>query len=784
MPDCKRIIISGAMLLLVPSCARAQHLAFQDLLQSFVVTNRYYRASVSKHTGELYSVVDRLSGRTAISGDRLIIRVSGRPDALGPADFSAARFAIADGFDFYVRVVWQGTLSGSDGRHRIERTYEFTNSPYVYEQVAILVGELPSEAREPKMTLQEVTWQFRRDNVGVAISRTAEDLWTELPTGPMGGLEPSLTGHTFTTQFDGDPTNPRRRIVVSGKARDAAATSADLAGGHGLVAASLVSIVGGLPDDSVLHQPLLRFYAGYGLRQDASDSTWTFTNWNRYELSNGLIPLRRKYVDTPTADDWLEEDILIRITMHLVNRMKFDGGWPRWWAWSSAGVTYPQGDIFTAHSRDFPAMAYVWSYLTVEWKSDRWVHSQSDADVIYRQLQRLRPFYGVGPDASILNFKDLHEGVPYIAYSANRKEATGNGPKGVLNAHAQALHFAWIMKDASELGGNLEDARKWKEIIEFYHPGSRMLYRLLYPGADDCHLALPADGGLAGNCDFLSGHLGYSIGRACIYPGCRGPAAHPTYSFISHQGIAAEYLDAEEYEPEFVDAVERASRLDFNPYDRPTYLPLGSLVAQLCRVLPLALVFTRDSFGMAMPDKGREGPPQHLQYDISAASLAEVNTFARLRFQQLLETRRAHDPQRVIGEAPGKGLRKVIWTNRRFVTDWIPGFWEEKDPADVPLSLRFSVEIRPPSGGQVGNWVAYRIDNRIEVMADFDSGVAVLKLPPTGVETQYVTGYRDYDPRTLRWKDPVNEQSFSLPPGHELVLPSLARKRLVFVHLR
>src|SRR2546425_565028 len=318
--SCTTVITSAVGLLLFPMFATGQQLAFRDSAQSFVVTNRYYRASVSKQTGELYSVVDRLRGRMAISGDKLNVRVAGRRDSIGPADFSTARFSIADGFDFYVRVVWRGTLAGSGDRQHIERTYEFTNSPYIYEQVAILVVGAPGEPPEPKLALQEVTWAFRRDNESVTIGRTAEDLWTELPGGPMGGLELSLTGQTFATTFADPTTSPRRRIVISGKLNDPASTSADLKAGHGLVAASLVSISGGLPDDSVLHQPLLRFYPGYGLRQEGSDGTFNFVNWNYYELSNGLIPLRRKYSDNPAANDWLEEDVFIRITMHLVDR--------------------------------------------------------------------------------------------------------------------------------------------------------------------------------------------------------------------------------------------------------------------------------------------------------------------------------------------------------------------------------------------------------------------------------------------------------------------------------
>jgi len=231
--------------------------------------------------------------------------------------------------------------------------------------------------------------------------------------------------------------------------------------------------------------------------------------------------------------------------------------------WSSAGVTYPDGDIFTAHSRSFPAVAYLWSYLTLEWEDGHWIHSQGPADVIYEQLQQLRKFYGLGSDTSKVNFKDRHQGSYYIAYSANRKETLGNGPKGVLNTHANALQFAWLMKEASELRGNPEDAKKWQAIVDFYHPGSRMLYELLYPGARDCHTSTDQGRRRISQCTFLSGHLAYAIDNPCVYPGCDEPGAHPSYSFISHEGIAAGYLDAGEYEPEFV---------------TPSSVPQGSII--------------------------------------------------------------------------------------------------------------------------------------------------------------------------------------------------------------
>src|SRR5205823_4279497 len=147
-----RITTFGLFLLAAPVDTQGQTLAFRDVDTSFVVMNRYYTASVSKQTGELHSVIDRRDGHTAISGDRLIVRIS-RPPEQRSADFSSWRFSIQHGFDFYVRVVVASSNAGDN--LRVERTYEFTNSPYIYEQVAI-VGTARPGARETAMTLNEV----------------------------------------------------------------------------------------------------------------------------------------------------------------------------------------------------------------------------------------------------------------------------------------------------------------------------------------------------------------------------------------------------------------------------------------------------------------------------------------------------------------------------------------------------------------------------------------------------------------------------------------------------
>jgi len=97
----------------------------------------------------------------------------------------------------------------------------------------------------------------------------------------------------------------------------------------------------------------------------------------------------------------------------------------------------------------------------------QWVHSQGDADLIYNQLQQLRGSMA-WPNASIQQFQRRPRYVDYIAYSANRKETLGNGPKGVLNTHAQAS-ASLGHEGGKRTAGNSDDVQEvGKQLSNFY----------------------------------------------------------------------------------------------------------------------------------------------------------------------------------------------------------------------------------------------------------------------------------------------------------------------------
>src|SRR5438093_11341240 len=117
-------LIAALLLPSGPADFRAQALVSYDSADALIVGNSYYTASIKRQTGELYSVIDRMRGRTLISGDKLAVRLSDRSEALPTSYFFESQLSIGEKFDFYVRVTWRGTVIGAPDT--IVRTYEFT----------------------------------------------------------------------------------------------------------------------------------------------------------------------------------------------------------------------------------------------------------------------------------------------------------------------------------------------------------------------------------------------------------------------------------------------------------------------------------------------------------------------------------------------------------------------------------------------------------------------------------------------------------------------------------
>ena len=261
------------------------------------------------------------------------------------------------------------------------------------------------------------------------------------------------------------------------------------------------------------------------------------------------------------------EDAYIRYSIHLRDRLADDGDWFRTPAWSH----YPPSDRFTTHARSFPAILLTWAHLTMVRINGQWQHVASDADSIYHQLQRTFPYYD---PFSTTSFSDRLTGTDtaYLAYSLAQRERDGySKSRGVINAHAHALHFAWLMREASELFGDTARAAKWEEVVGTHHAGSRELFTALYPGQ-------------LNGITYL-GLINYSLHQP-------GEIHNTAYSAITFEATPAGYLLAGTYEPQWIDVVERFCRRDWDPMDEKiASSPHSDAPVRLWRAFPPTLAF-------------------------------------------------------------------------------------------------------------------------------------------------------------------------------------------------
>jgi hypothetical protein len=367
---------------------------------------------------------------------------------------------------------------------------------------------------------------------------------------------------------------------------------------------------------------------------------------------------------------------------------------------------------------------------------------------------------------------------PYIAYSQAHRERLGGDehPRRTINAHSEVLQFAWLMREASGLVGDTTATRAWADILTRYHPGTKALFRDLYPARD------PHD-----QRRFYRGLVGYNP-----------PKAEPKmpYIGITFSGMSARYLDTGEYEPEFADVVEWAARENTNPFDadeydevkdeNPSYDPVNSwthspYVARLTRVFPPALAFLRSEETLHCPGlpppavPGQWGPV--MSADISTASLQEFLEYDRARDFSV------HDSGMVISEGRG---RKWIRTNNRFQTYWAPGFWEPVDPSRVLANRQFDVvaTLPPPSTCLGTHYSVSWSGNQLLAMTDYSGGSLVIDLP-AGTVVRSVTR-RAYRPDTAGWDKPMPAPGASVADVAGKVrvnLGTVERKALVIVDL-
>jgi hypothetical protein len=657
---------------------------------------------------------------------------------------------------FYARVSVSGRLEFPDlATFFVRSTYEFTRSPHVYLQLEIRLERAFGPVRvlpETSAQIWSLGWTFLTD-ARSAVSTTTGDVLVQIPDGPLGGLDSHLDGHLAGSPLlpIGTTSGWSRRVVSDGTLHDG--HPAILTGSRMLLSNTVVSV------DSTVGLEFsgdLQFFPTFGVRTDVH---W-FNDWNAYRYSIGnLGPIDRTHIRRQ------REDAIVRQTMFLIDRLALDGGWWKGHAWKSGPTEYPRGDRGATHSRSFPIMIYLWAHLALRRSADGWLYVPSDADLIYRQLQKAGPFLAESDPAPNLADR-TSSGTRYIAYSqAYRERLSGLvRPRQVINAHSEALQFAWLMREASALARDATAERKWADVVTRFHPGSKAMFATLYPARD-----------LHDQRRLYRGLIGYNP-----------PLAELRMEYIDHafSGIGAGYLEAGEYEPEFADVVEWASRENTNPFgDSPLSWAEQPYAARLTRVFPPALAFLRSQEGRQCPGLPPITYPDYwgpvMSADLGTASLLEVLAY------DPGQPLGVHDPATVISEKRG---RKWIRTNTRFLTYWSPGFWEPVDPSAVPANRRFDVVATFPTPAPClgTNYSVSWSGNQILVMTDYSGGSLALDLPP-GTNIRSVTR-RVYRPATARWDGPQPAAGFSMGPGPggkiRLNIGPVERKALVIVDVR
>jgi hypothetical protein len=784
--------------------------ACADRTNEVQVQNGRYVARIPKTSGSF--TVRRLlpngGEEPAATADVITFRLGSSPSWMTDSGLIDKQVTVEKCHSFYARVKVEGSLMTSPwGRLQVTKTYEFTRSSHVYEQLA-----LRFMGTQFVIPMKELIWQLSvTDPRRVSVAATTDDFVVRFPT--LGSSQPGLTGTVSPCMPQPACMGPNRAINL--ERSGSASPGIDLGREEVLLANRAISInVDQEPPLDFVRYPYAfsrnekgeqngyQFYTTFGMRE-FDGKYYYFNHWDQFKYAmENVSPIPREEISRQT-EDWL-----IRLTMFVVERLAQDQGWWKFHEWTGGGgVQFPRGDRFTDDARSFPALAYVWAYLTMRRTPQGWIHVPGDADGIYRQLQQTYSWY-LESDPSVTsitpnpahNFADRSpSGTPYLAYSQHLKERYGPDSsetvKGVINAHCTALHWAWLMAEASRLYGDPVREGQWRAVVTRYHEGSKEMFHSAYP--DRRYFGL----------------IPYQRHQRELTD-----AQKMNYVDITFSGIPAGYLNGDTFEPEFADVVERASRLDTDPFpcnreapedERDPNLcnPDGtdlhvswadsSYVWRLIRVFPAALAFARSEETISQPPR----PSYEVSWgsfmsrDLSTASLSEVLAYNKSKADECLydpnkKQECIHDPAKFISEGDG---RKWILTNTKFQSYWSPGFWEEVEPARVPSNLQFALQVRLPTGlpAGLGHYSAYRMGNKFFIMTDYTGGTLTLELPgsqlPLGL-SQLSTKRRTYNANTGRWAPEQLATGIAISPGPSgkvlVQLQQVQRKALTIMEIQ
>ncbi|HKQ73372.1 MAG TPA: hypothetical protein VJ810_06585 [Blastocatellia bacterium] len=781
------------------------------------IRNGQYRARISKATGAF--TVNRLTGggaeESAASGDSISFRLGTSQTSMTDGSLTNLQVRIEKSHSFYARIKVEGSVTTPPwGSLQVTKTYEFTRSHTTYEQLA-----LRFTGQQIHLPIRELIWRLSvTDPERVSVVATTDDFIVRYPT--LGSSHPLLPGTPLPCLPQPECKEQNRSINLQHSGN--ADPGIDLLREEVLLANRAISVNADIVPSyyTCNSKDVYRcsvfstnhFYPGLGIRSyEEKKRLFKFNNWDRlkYAMEN-VAPV------PPAETNRQTEDWLIRLTMFAMDQLATDHGWWAAPAWTGGGgVEFPAGDRYTDDARSYPALAYVWAHLTMRNGPQGWTHAAGDADAIYHQLQQTYSWY-IESDPAVteitsnpaMNFADRSpSGAPYLSYSQHLKERYGPDSdrtvKGVINTHSTALHWAWLMAEASRLFGDSKREREWRDVITRYHEGSREMLRLAYPAHRNEDPAT-----------IYTGLIPYQRDQRDLTD-----AQKMDYVDITFKSIAAGYLNSDTYEAEFADVVERASRLDTDPFpcnrndpqdkwdpdlcnidgaDIVVSWANSPYIARLARLFPAALAFARQEEMVCLSDGCDTGcipPPTDktswgpdMSRDLSTASLTEVLSYDAARGMRI------HDPAKFISEGNG---RKWILTNTRFLSHWSPGFWEEVDPVQAPANALFEIQITSPptaamcDGRHGEHYSAYRMGNKIFIITDYSGGTLTLALPGSQLQrgiSQLSFKRRAYNQGAGRWDAEQPATGVAVTSGSNgrvlIHLQQVQRKALTVVEIQ
>jgi hypothetical protein len=721
--------LGTAPILLNPCRFWPAPVSYQQAADGVTVENARYRAHISPWTGALDRVELR-SGATfvpVLDDERFQVQTDN--GIFNESHLGGVRFVIPEVMNqlghplypsaHYLKVLTESPVNGT--RLSVRRAYEFTQSEHIYVQFEIYAHDDEELAAWYWWVHMPVGSTLISSPLTRPISFTfpAYDIAGRQSYGhPVNSIKTNYRGYEVRVTDPPVPINDTwaRRCTERVNLRK----HQRIVGGVALSAIPAAAAFA--PDFNAYPQQAYPVYTEYGLVDFAlrtevetdsscrlefdlrpgrpsgvSERFFDFADLNSYQALDGYAPVQH-YPALSAAHPGRARgalDQLLRANMHLLERMAHDGGWPIFAGWSR----YACGCCYTASSRGFSSAVYLWAYLTLGWDGRRWVKCTNTTDPIFEQLQCTDQFFEPGT-ASFSDRLAPPIGEEYIAYVNRYRENDPNVPadekvKGVINAHAHALHFVAMMRDAARLKGDTAAANGWQSRLARFHRGSKAMFAELHPATDSARGRT------------YPGLMKYSLLQEKLEDA-------GAYSVITFRGITPGYLDAGEYELELIEAVERM-RHDWsddwnNEAPGVQGYPDEPIMWPLTRANPLSLSFIREP-GTAPPDLATwQQRKQGLRADYleSAVKLDEVLHSGRQAFGGL------HDRARYIHA----GSDCYVLTNTQVLSDWVPGAWEEVAYGAVPADRRFSIDVPEiPFDGSAGYWTAVQRAQRIEIMS-------------------------------------------------------------------